>query len=248
MILPVVVGGATMPKDELPDDAAGIAELEYLQLADDTGIPQVVEHTRELLPIYWVGGHDDIVRWRLDWVDLLKRLIRLDVDEVPTIDAKPRHPVSRLQFELKKILERFKLRAPDPGDEGNAEQWALIFERHPQTWRLVLNRDDEIVAYWHVAPLKADDYGELIAGRFKAGMVTYEKLTLFEKKAGIYNLFFVITVVDGRHRSPALHRYCSFHSSRCSTSSQPPSSPFSSRKSRRMYGPTRASSWRRASA
>jgi TIR domain len=210
MILPVLVGGATMPTGGLPDDVTGVTQLEYLQLADDGGIPQVVEHARLLLPIYWVGGHDDIVRWCLDWVDLLKHLIQLDVDEVPTIDAKPRHPVSRLLFEVQKLLERIKLRAPDPGDEGYAEQWALIFERHPQTWRLVLNREDEIVAYWHVAPLKTEDYRQLIAGRFKAGMVTYEKLTLFEKKAGIYNLFFVITVVDERHRSAALHRYLFF--------------------------------------
>ena len=41
---------------------------------------------------------------------------------------------------------------------------------------MVLDKNDDIVAYWHVAPLKADDYDRLIAGRFKAGMVTYDIL------------------------------------------------------------------------
>ena len=80
--------------------------------------------------------------------------------------------------------------------------------RRPGGW--CSTRIDDIVAYWHVAPLKADDYGRLIAGRFKAGMVTYDRLTLFENKGGHYNLFFVITVVNNAHRNAALYRQLFF--------------------------------------
>jgi len=208
-ILPVLVGGATMPR-ELPAGLTRLAQLEYLDVESEAGIATIIAQTRGLLPPYWVGGHEDIVLWQRDWVDLLRHLVKLDVDEVPTIDARPRNPVHRLRFELRKLLAWLGLREPDPGDEGSPEQWALIFERHPQTWRLVLDKNDEIVAYWHVAPLKNDDYRALIAGGFKAGMVSYEKLTLFEKKAGIYNLFFVITVVEEQHRTAVVHRYLFF--------------------------------------
>jgi TIR domain len=209
-VLPVLVDGAKIPSERLPHDLIAIGELEYLEIAGDADVDRVVEGARRLLPPYWVGSHDDIVRWRWDWVDFLKHLIKLDVDEVPTIDAAPRHPLYRLRQGVHRCLERLGLRSEDPGDEGTPEQWAVIFEHHPQTWRMVLDKNDDIVAYWHVAPLKAEDYGKLVAGRFKAGMVTYDRLTLFENKGGHYNLFFVITVVNNAHRNAALYRQLFF--------------------------------------
>ena len=68
-----------------------------------------------------------------------------------------------------RCLERLGLRGRDPGDEGTPEQWAVIFEHHPQTWRMVLDKNDDIIAYWHVAPLKADGLWQLIARPFEAG-------------------------------------------------------------------------------
>lgn len=209
-VLPVLVDGAIIPAERLPADLIAMRELEYLEITSDGDVGRIVDGSRRLLPPYWVGSHDDIVRWRWDWVDFLKHLIKLDVDEVPTIDAAPRHPLHRLQQGFHRYLERLGLRSKDPGDEGTPEQWAVIFEHHPQTWRMVLDKNDDIVAYWHVAPLKAEDYGKLIAGRFKAGMVTYDRLTLFENKGGHYNLFFVITVVNNAHRNAALYRQLFF--------------------------------------
>jgi hypothetical protein len=188
-VLPILVDGAIIPAERLPADLIAMRELEYLEITSDGDIGKIVDGTRRLLPPYWVGSHDDIVRWRWDWVDFLKHLIKLDVDEVPTIDAAPRHPLHRLRQGVHRCLERLGLRNKDPGDEGTPEQWAVIFEHHPQTWRMVLDKNDDIIAYWHVAPLKAEDYGRLIAGRFKAGMVTYDRLTLFENKGGHYNLY-----------------------------------------------------------
>ncbi len=209
-VLPVLVDGAKIPTDQLPHDLNAIGELEYLEITSDDDVGKIIEGTRGLLPHYWVGSHDDIVRWRWDWVDFLKHLIKLDVDEVPTIDAAPRHPWHRMRQGIHRCLERLGLRSKDPGDEGTPEQWAVIFEHHPQTWRMVLDKNDDVIAYWHVAPLKAEDYGRLIAGRFKAGMVTFDRLTLFENKGGHYNLFFVITVVNNAHRNAALYRQLFF--------------------------------------
>lgn len=209
-VLPILVDGAKIPADRLPSDLIAIGELEYLEITHDGDVGKIVEGARRLLPPYWVGSYDDIVRWRWDWVDFLKHLIKLDVDEVPTIGAVPRHPLHRLRQGVHRCLERLGLRSKDPGDEGTPEQWAVIFEHHPQTWRMVLDKNDDIVAYWHVAPLKTEDYDKLIAGRFKAGMVTYDRLTLFENKGGHYNLFFVITVVNNAHRNAALYRQLFF--------------------------------------
>lgn len=205
-LLPVLVGGGVIARGSLPDDIAGLEELEYLEIGNADTVQRLVQRIKSLLPAYWIGNHDDIARWGGKFVDLLQQLVKLDIDEVPTIDVKPRHPLRRLHFESRRLLQRLGLHASDPGDEGTPEQWALIFERHPQTWRLILDRDDNIIAYWHVAPLNDHDYRNLLAGRFKAGMVTYDKLTLFESKSGIYNLFFVITVIAERHRTNAVRR------------------------------------------
>jgi hypothetical protein len=205
-VLPVLIGGGAIARSGLPEDIADLEELEYLELGNDDPVQHLVERIKRLLPAYWTGSHGDIERWGGNFVDLLQELIKLDIDEVPTIDIKPRNPLRRLHFESRRLLERLGLRASDPGDEGTPEQWALIFERLPQTWRLILDRDDNIVAYWHVAPLNDRDYEKLLAGRFKAGMVTYDKLTLFESKSGVYNLFFVITVIAEQHRTNAVRR------------------------------------------
>jgi hypothetical protein len=205
-VLPVLVGGGAIARRDLPEDIEDLSELEYLDLGNDGSVQRLVERIRGLLPAYWIGNSDDVERWGGDFVDLLQQLIKLDIDEVPTIDVKPRNPLRRLYLESRRMLERFGFYASDPGDEGTPEQWALIFERHPQTWRMILDRNDDIIAYWHVAPLNDQDYRKLLAGRFKAGMVTYDKLTLFESKSGIYNLFFVITVIAERHRTNAVRR------------------------------------------
>ena len=205
-VLPVLLGGGSIARGQLPDDIAALAELEYLEVGAEYAVQILVERVKRLLPAYWIGSHEDVERWQLNWVDLLRQLVKLDIDEVPTIDVKPRNPLRLLRFESRRLLERLGLFEEDPGDEGTPEQWAVIFERHPQTWRMVLDRNDDIIAYWHVAPLNDRDYGTLIAGRFKAGMVTYDKLTLFESKSGTYNLFFVITVISERHRTNTVRR------------------------------------------
>jgi TIR domain len=205
-ILPILTGGAYIPRNSLPADIADLADLEYLIIENEQGIQHVIDRTKELLPPYWIANRDDITYWGWDFVDLLRQLVRMDTSEIPAIELKPRNPVKRILFQARRFLELTGFIGEDPGDEGTPEQWAVIFNRHPQTWRLILNSEDEIVAYWHVAPLKNEEYRKLLAGHFKAGMVTYDKLSLFESKSNVYNLFFVITVISELHRTIAVRR------------------------------------------
>jgi len=86
------------------------------------------------------------------------------------------------------------------GDEGTPEDWARVFRDFPDTWRMVLNKDDEILGYWHVAPLH-DRYLEAVKdGAFRAGEVTSDKLKLFHMFPGTYDVFFVIVALQKDYR------------------------------------------------
>ena len=85
------------------------------------------------------------------------------------------------------------------GDEGTPEDWARVFQDFPDTWRLVLNKDD-IVGYWHIAPLHDRHLDGVRAGTFKAGEVTKDKLKLFHMFPGTYDVFFVIVVLQKDYR------------------------------------------------
>ena len=86
------------------------------------------------------------------------------------------------------------------GDEGTPEDWARVFEDFPDTWRMVLDKDDEILGYWHVAPLH-DRYLEGVKnGTFRAGEVTRDKLKLFHMFPGTYDVFFVIVALKDEYR------------------------------------------------
>jgi len=86
------------------------------------------------------------------------------------------------------------------GDEGTPEDWARVFEDYPDTWRLVLNKDDAILGYWHIAPLQDRHLDGVRAGTFKAGEVTCDKLNLFHMFPGTYDVFFVIVVLRSDYR------------------------------------------------
>jgi hypothetical protein len=86
------------------------------------------------------------------------------------------------------------------GDEGTPEDWARVFEDYPDTWRIVLNKNDEILGYWHTAPLQDRYLDGVKAGAFKAGEVTADKLKLFHMFPGTYDLFFVIVVLRKDYR------------------------------------------------
>jgi putative Ig domain-containing protein/TIR domain-containing protein len=86
------------------------------------------------------------------------------------------------------------------GDEGTPEDWARVFQDFPDTWRMVLDRNDDILGYWHVAPLHDRYLDGVKSGTFRAGEVTHDKLKLFHMFPGTYDVFFVIVALKGEYR------------------------------------------------
>jgi hypothetical protein len=124
--------------------------------------------------------------------------------KAPTDNSKaPLTTIERVSTSLTVITrtaaEMGMVLAKDPGDEGTVTTWAPIFEEHPGTWRMLLDNEENILAYWHVAPLQDEHYAALKVGKLKAGHVRREILTPFDHEGGIYNVFFVIA---GRNPGP----------------------------------------------
>ena len=86
------------------------------------------------------------------------------------------------------------------GDEGTPEDWARVFHDFPDTWRLVLGKDDDILGYWHVAPLHDRYLNGVKEGKFRAGEVTHDKLKMFHMFQGTYDVFFVIVALQKDYR------------------------------------------------
>lgn len=68
-----------------------------------------------------VASWDDVVGWGWDGERLLRELVDLDYLTTPLLDD---------------------------ATEGSPKQWAPVFSNHPDTWRLLVHGDKNIVAYW----------------------------------------------------------------------------------------------------
>lgn len=56
--------------------------------------------------------------------------------------------------------------------EGTAVQWARIFEKSPSTWRLIVNSEKMVVAYWAFFFPDDDTIGAIESGTFLEGSLT----------------------------------------------------------------------------
>jgi hypothetical protein len=74
--------------------------------------------------------------------------------------------------------------------EGHAGQWSSVFMDHPDTWRLLITPDNEIVGYWHFVPLFPDDFQSAVSGVLKDSQITADRVYLFELP-GRYPIYFV---------------------------------------------------------
>jgi hypothetical protein len=87
-------------------------------------------------------GSDWLLERKLTYVDLLKRLIALDVASMDHMDFD------------------------DPA-EGTAAQWAPVFEYSPETWRLIVYNQMSVAAYWQFVSLKPSALRRLRSGLLK---------------------------------------------------------------------------------
>jgi hypothetical protein len=87
-------------------------------------------------------GFEWLLEKELSYVDLLKRLIAIDVASIEHLDFD------------------------DPA-EGTAEQWAPVFEYSKNTWRLIIYNGMTIAAYWQAVSLKPSAVQRLKRGSLK---------------------------------------------------------------------------------
>ncbi len=71
--------------------------------------------------------------------------------------------------------------------EGTAEQWAPIFERHPNCWRL-LTKNDRIVGYWHFLALTPEKTRQALAGTLADGTILLDDTRSLDAP-GCYSIY-----------------------------------------------------------
>ena len=137
------------------------------------GLCEQIETKAPVIPLE-VAGIEKVLDWRWTGVKLLQTLIKLDYATLEHLTK---------------------------GDEGNPKQWAPVFMNHPQTWRMLIDHNDQIDGYWHFAPLFTDDYKLAKAGKLLDSQITASRVRLFELP-GLYDVYFVQLCLHPRFRQP----------------------------------------------
>jgi hypothetical protein len=106
-------------------------------------------------------------------VDLLTRLIELDYMIIDGLDLV---------------------------NEGSAQQWAPVFMNYPDTWRLVVSNDKNIVGYWHFVPLDREMYLRALNGELLDSEITEDTLRYFGTP-GLYDIYYVSVGIHPSHRN-----------------------------------------------
>jgi len=159
-------------------------EMEFLHFLKSLGILNV-EHDQ--LPAWpepsgieelYIADIRNVTHWGWTGSQLLEKLIALDY----------------LVFE-----------ELTPEHEGHAGQWSAVFMDHPDTWRLMITPDNEIVGYWHFVPLFRDDFECAVRGELKDSEITTDRVCLFEFP-GSYPIYFVSFELLPRFRRTKAYR------------------------------------------
>lgn len=123
-------------------------------------------------PSIRIGDINDVLRKKWTGIELLDQLIRID-------------------HELLEGMTDYQ--------EGNSSQWAPVFMDHPDTWRLLLNDEADIVGYWHFVPLFPDFFAQVKDGLFFDSMITSDHVPHMELP-GWYDIYFVVTTILPAYR------------------------------------------------
>lgn len=83
--------------------------------------------------------------------------------------------------------------------EGNTEQWAPVFMDHPDTWRLLIYGNKQIVGYWHFVPLFEKEHKLAKNGKFMESHITSDTVKCFELP-GLYDIYVVSICLDCEYR------------------------------------------------
>lgn len=96
---------------------------------------------------YRIASWDDVQSWNWTAERLLSRLIEIDHLLIDRPDFHERH-------------------------EGDVQQWAPVFFHYPETWRLLIYGNENIVGYWHFITLNEEYYQLLLNGNLLDSMIT----------------------------------------------------------------------------
>jgi hypothetical protein len=79
---------------------------------------------------------------------------------------------------------------PDAGDDWRPPRELLVpvYYNYPQTWRLLVNQEDDIVGFWRFAPLTPEQYDRARNRRFLDKELTMDALSLFNL-SGVYDVY-----------------------------------------------------------
>ena len=86
--------------------------------------------------------------------------------------------------------------------EGNVEQWSPIFEKHPDTWRLLVY-DGKIVGYWQFVSLNEFRFNAIRDGDMIDAEIRESNVLNYDE-GGDFNLYVTMLAVDEKHRIKGL--------------------------------------------
>ena len=122
-----------------------------------------------------VADINDVLKWQWDGRKLLEKLIKLDYST---------------------IEEKLNLL-----NEGDEDQWGPVFMNNPETWRLLITEPENIVGYWHIAPLFPTEYESAKRGQLLDSQITADTVQLFGN-SDLYNIYFVQVCLHPQYRRP----------------------------------------------
>jgi hypothetical protein len=126
-----------------------------------------------------VEGHDWLVEKEMSYEQLLQQLIGLDYSSTEGLGE--RH-------------------------EGTVQQWAPVFKKSPETWRLIVYKDAFIVGYWSFFALSEPLMRRLKAGKMFDSEIVASKVREVSEP-GVDAVYFVMIT---RHPSFAEERRATF--------------------------------------
>lgn len=137
--------------------------LQSLGIADLKGVQLPPWPEPSAIEELYIADLNNVTQWNWDGRQLLEKLIAMDYSMFQ--ELTPEH-------------------------EGDPEQWAPVFLDHPDTWRLLITPNNEIVGYWHFVPLFENDFQRAIKGELRDSEITTDKVRVFELP-GQYPIYFV---------------------------------------------------------
>lgn len=125
-----------------------------------------------------VAGIDDVRKWGWDSERLIRELVKIDAE------------VYGGALEV---------------DGATRLAWAPMFFDHPDSWRLLVDAPEQIVAYWHCVPVLPAEFDELMSGQLLYSQMGAERVAVLGV-SDRYDLYCAGICVLQRYRRPVVFK------------------------------------------